>query len=101
MEDDVTRHIAEAKEFDLYKYLKTQFTDLTSAKQFMHRWATEMDQEIQGFGLISSRSLAAHVSAILEGKTEDDSSESTFFTSYLNTKYGSELYFAAWGGEDL
>lgn len=84
-------------DFDLYAYLRTQFTDLAGAKQFMHRWATEMNEEIPGFGSISSRALAAHCSALLEG---GEVKNVGFATNYLASKYGSALYNAAWGSPE-
>lgn len=83
-----------SNDVDLHAYLRTQFTDLAGAKAFMRRWATEMGQDIPGFGGISSRALAAHVSTVLEGKTEVPSAG--LATNYLATARGSELYWAAW-----
>jgi len=84
-------------EVDFYNYLREEITDLDSAKMFMWKWVNEMDQELPKFGSISSRALCAHVSAILEGKEQDDSGGDGY-TQYLNTKYGPELYYSAWGG---
>ncbi len=85
---------------DLYAYLKTEFGfgNLEQAKKFMRKWSQELDETlpVEGYEMMSSRSLAAHCSAILEGKEVDDSG-SGWCTDYLNTKYGSVLYYAAWG----
>jgi hypothetical protein len=83
---------------DLYVYLKSQFTDLEGAKIFMKKWVNELDESLPVLGCenMGSRSLSAHCSAVLEGKKEDDSGTG-FCTYYLRTKYGPELYFAAWG----
>jgi len=85
-----------AGDADLHAYLRTQFTALASAKHFVWRWANEMDQELPGFGSISSRSLCAHCSAVLEGGSV---ASVGFCTNYLASKHGSELYWAAWGSE--
>jgi len=79
---------------DLHNYLRTQFSDFEWAKAFMWRWVNEMDQELPGFGLISSRSLAAHCSAVLENAQVQMIGSTT---NYMASKYGSELYWAAWG----
>lgn len=81
---------------ELHDYLRTQFTDLAGAKHFMWRWVNEMDEELPGFGPISSRALCAHCSAVLEGGPV---SAIGFLTVYLESKHGSELYWSAWGSE--
>ncbi len=81
---------------ELHAYLRTQFTDIASAKHFMWRWVNEMDQLLPGFGAISSRALCAHCSAVLEGTPV---ASAGFCTNYLASKHGSELYWAAWGSE--
>lgn len=85
-----------ADDNDLHNYLRTQFSDLEGAKAFMWRWVNEMDQELPGFGLISSRSLAAHCSAVLENAPVQTIGVTT---NYMASKYGSDLYWAAWGGQ--
>lgn len=79
----------------LIEYLKTQFADLDGAKTFMRRWATEMDETLPNGWQCSCRSLAAHCSAILEGKEEPNTIDGVS-THYISSKYGSDLYFAAW-----
>ena len=83
-------------EVELHTYLRTQFSDLAGAKRFMRRWLEKMDQEIPGFGCISSRALAAHCSAVLEGS---EVSSLDTFTNYLESKYGRDLYNAAWADD--
>lgn len=80
-------------EEELHAYLLTQFNDLAGAKKFMRRWAVEMDQMLPGRTEISSRALAAHYSAVLEGGPV---SGDEFFTNYMGSKYGTELLRAAW-----
>ncbi len=84
-------------EIDLYTYLKSEFNTLETAKKFMKKWATELSETlpVKGCESISSRSLAAHCSAILEGKHLDDSG-TDILTNYLDTKFGSDLFYAAW-----
>lgn len=79
----------------LFEYLKTQFSNLEGAKKFMYRWANEMDQELPGGFLISSRALAAYCSAVLEGKKEVHSLDGSS-TFYIQTKYGIALFESAW-----
>ena len=81
-------------EEELHTYLRTQFSDLAGAKLFMRRWVEKMDQDIPGIGIISSRALSAHCSSVLEGS---EVSSLGGFTNYLESRYGSELYNAAWG----
>lgn len=76
---------------DLYEYLKTQFSDIETCKAWYRKWRDEDNQEIEGFGCISLRAMAAHCSNVLEGKTEDGSGDG-FCTRYLSTKYGPEIY---------
>ena len=78
----------------LHKFLRTQFSDLDGAKLFMWRWVNEMDQMLPQFGAMSSRSMAAHCSAVLEGMPVQ---RVGFLTNHLASKHGSELFFAAWG----
>ena len=73
-----------------YDWLKTQFTDLESAKVFYKKWIDEMEQETP-FGMFSWRAMAAHISNVLEGKKQDNNE---FMTSYMSTKYGSEVMFS-------
>lgn len=80
---------------NLHNYLRTQFSDIEGAKAFMWRWVNEMDQKLPGFA-ISTRSLAAHCSAVLEGVPVQTIGATT---NYLASKYGCDLYFAAWEGK--
>lgn len=69
-----------------YDWLKTQFTDLNSAKEFYKNWCGPLNQQTP-FGCFSMRSMAHHVSNVLEGKDCSDPG-----SLYYDTKYGSELY---------
>jgi hypothetical protein len=82
---------------DLYPYLRSQFSDLASAKIWAHHWAQEQEagRPLAEFGSISSRAMAAHISNVLEGKDRDESG-SRFTTNYLSTRYGPDLYEAMW-----
>lgn len=80
-----------------YAWLRQQFIDIETAKAWAHKWANEMDQEVPAeFGVgFSSRAMAAHISNVLENKTEDESG-TPFLTNYLATRYGPEIYNAMW-----
>lgn len=102
--DEINEYLKRTKdedmsEKDLLEYLKTQFTDLDGAKKFMRRWVVEMGQMLPGGFSITCRSLAAHCSAVLEGNAYPNSVDGRS-THYISSKYGSELYFAAWGPVD-
>jgi len=76
----------------LYDWLKTKFTDLESAKVFYKKWIDEMGQETP-FGMFSWRSMAAHISNVLQGKEQNNNE---IITSYISTKYGNEIMFSYW-----
>lgn len=80
---------------NFYDYLRRQFSDLETAKRWAYKWANEMGQEIPEFGGMTSRAMAAHISAILDGKSEDNSG-TDYLTNYLETRYGPEIYLAMW-----
>lgn len=76
-----------------YDYLRQQFSDLEGAKAFYRKWKYEWDQELPpdiSLGHVSLRAMAAHCSHVLEGTMPDVGC----LTEYINTKYGSEIYFA-------
>jgi hypothetical protein len=79
---------------NLYDYLREHCPDLDAAKRFMFSWANEHQQKLPWETECSytARAMAAHVSAVLEGKPLPDG----LMTQYLSTEYGPELYFAAW-----
>lgn len=79
---------------DLLSYLKTQFSDLDGAKKFMRRWVVDMGQMLPIDIEVTSRALAAHCSAVLEGS--DVASANEFSTNYMASKYGSDLFWSAW-----
>jgi hypothetical protein len=76
---------------DFYDYLRTQFTDLESAKKWYQKWKDEMEQELEGYPLISCRAMAYHISTALEGKTEKDDDGSPL-SDYTDTKYGRTIF---------
>lgn len=82
---------------DFYDYLKSHFNDLPSAKKFFIIWRCEWEQDIPGHpewsggNCFSIRSMAAHISNVLEGKSRDISGLIT--TNYITTKYGSDILF--------
>ena len=73
---------------EFYNWLKQQFTDLETAKLFYKKWKKDYDQETP-YGCFGLRSMAAHISNVLEDKNYDDD---TFFTNYIDTKYGPEIF---------
>ena len=81
-------------EIDFYDWLRTQFTDLESAKRFAYHWANALDQSLPEWGDISSRAMAFHVSRALEGATHGFNAGA--LTNYLDTQYGPELFHAMW-----
>ena len=74
----------------LYSFLRTQFNDLIEAKRFYYWWQNECDQQLPVFGMFSLRSMAYHISMVLEGYEEQTTE---FLTMYIETKYGTEIYF--------
>jgi hypothetical protein len=75
----------------LYEYLRSQFSNLDECVDWYSKWV-ENDQEIEGFeGCYSMRAMAYHCSRVLEGF--DDQEEGIVATSYIETKYGSSIYF--------
>ena len=80
---------------DFYDWLRTQFTDLESAKTWGRKWFNEMDQKTP-FGECTARAMAYHINQALEGRMYCD--ETGAFTIYSQTKHGSEIVNAIWGG---
>ena len=74
---------------EFYDWLRTQFTDLESAKVFAQKWAREMNQETP-FGDFTQRAMSYHISNVLEGKNEDEGG----ITMYITTKYGVDIYWS-------
>ena len=74
---------------EFYDWLKQQFTDLKTAKIFYLKWKDEDDQETP-YGCFSMRSMAAHISNVLEGKEHDDDA---VCTNYMSTKYGPDIFW--------
>lgn len=75
---------------EFYEWLRSQFTNIEEAKVFYSKWRHEDEQESE-YGCHSLRAMAAHVSNVLEGKKELGED---ILTNYINTKYGSDLYFS-------
>lgn len=84
---------------DLYSFLKTQFSDLPSAKRWARRWIEEQEagRELEHWGSFSSRAMAAHISRVLEGKEPDSRAA---LTMYTEETYGPAVYYAMWGWDD-
>lgn len=78
----------------LYEYLATQFNTIDGAIEFYNKWKYDWGQMLpeEHFGgdCYSLRAMAAHCSNVLEGKPEPDGP-----TEYINTKYGSQIYFSS------
>jgi hypothetical protein len=70
-----------------YIYLNKKFNTLNECIDWYNKW--KKTQYIPHYGLISLRAMAAHCSNVLEKKAYKDN----FFTFYINTKYGSSIYF--------
>lgn len=79
-------------DFDLYKYLKSQFSNLEDCKKWFREWWRN-GQEIEGVPYdFTLRAMAYHCSMVLEGY-DDDPNKEHYFTDYMETKYGLEIYF--------
>lgn len=87
------------EEPDLYDYLRRECPDLIAAKKWIRKWANDWVQKMpwDKEPVYTSRAMAAHVSNVLEGKPAPTDGG---WTIYFATKYGSELYFAAWGWDE-
>lgn len=83
---------------DLYDYLREQCPDLESAKAWIHRWAEDWGQVLPWDDKpeFTMRAMAGHLSNVLEGGTSD-TGYATGTISYMSTKHGSDLYWAACG----
>ncbi len=81
-------------EKDFYIFLREQFNDLPSAKLFAKKFVKE-NQRVSHFGSFTCRAMAYHISEALEGKFCEDDDDS-IFTSYIETKYGSEIVNVMW-----
>ena len=82
-------------DIDFYDWLRTQFHDLETAKEFGRRWvdADCMNQETP-YGLCSMRSMAYHCSQALEGKLY--AGEPPGPTDYASTTHGVAIVNAIW-----
>lgn len=85
------------QEPDLYEYLREQCPTLAAAKRWMYAWASEKDQVLpwDKEPRYTARAMAGHLSNVLEGG-DVNSGYALGGMSYMQTRYGSELYFAAW-----
>ena len=70
-----------------YEWLKTQFTDLESAKTFFKNW--KRSGQKTPYGEFTLRCMAAHISNILENKEYDPSE----VISVSNTAYGIDILY--------
>ena len=82
---------------NLYDYLKSQFNDLLTAQEFYRRWRDEWKQRIPGQPLLSLRAMAGHCSVVLE--QIEGNSEAVYSGVYLDTKYGSAIYWTPYPEE--
>lgn len=83
---------------DLYEYLREQCPDIASAKAWIYRWADEWEQVLpwDSSAEYTMRAMAGHLSNVLEGGTSE-TGYAAGEISYTQTRYGSELYWAACG----
>lgn len=80
------------KEF--YDYLRSKFSNLDECIKWYQDWK-DKDQPDFGYGEFSLRVMAYHCSMVLERQEIDPGlGEITFETSYINTKYGSDIYWS-------
>lgn len=82
----------------LYRHWDDQDLDLEKAKKWIHKWVNEWDQVLpwDSEPIFTSRAMAGHLSNFLEGGKIDTGYAIGEPLSYIDTQYGSELYFAAW-----
>lgn len=76
------------KDTDFYDWLRTQFTDLESAKLFFRKFKD--DDQVTPFGDFSQKAMCYHISMVLEDKQPNNLSA----TDYINTKYGTDIYWS-------
>jgi hypothetical protein len=77
-----------------YDYLRSQFDDIESAKAFAQKWATSMHQDTPGFGPMTCREMAAHISNVLEGIDSGD--DSALMLNFNADRYGIPIIKAMW-----
>lgn len=78
---------------EFYNYLKSKFSNLKECIQWYQKWK-DNDQVIPEYEKeeFSLRTMAYHCSRVLEGYAIDPYLNR--ITSYINTKYGVEIYFS-------
>ena len=83
---------------DLYDYLRAKCPDLASAKAWIRLWADEWGQVLpwDTEPEFTMRAMAGHLSNVLEGGTSE-TGYAAGHISYMSTKYGSDLFWAACG----
>ena len=69
-----------------YNWLKTQFTDIESAKVFFNKIKDNCETP---YGPFTQRAMCYHISQVLEGKEYKEIGQ---LTNYSATKYGVEIY---------
>lgn len=84
------------QEPDLYDYLRKECPDFKTAQAWYERWAGEWEQKLPwetepGYSL---RAMAMHVSAVLEGKTEEEVLKGWIKSHLHSFRYAERLY---WG----
>lgn len=82
----------------LYAHWAKLDLDIESARDWMKAWANDWDQVLPWHDdpLFTSRSMAGHLSNFLEGGTFETGYAINEPESYIDTKYGSDLYFSGW-----
>lgn len=70
-----------------YNWLGLQFNDLVGAKEFYRKWRRS---QVCCYGNFTLRAMAYHISNVLEGKVD----ESPGLSNYIDTRYGSEIFFS-------
>ena len=83
---------------DLYEYLRKECPDLESAKRWIRKWCDDWDQVLpwDDEAEFTVRAMAGHLSHVLEGGDYDNGYAVGGF-SYMATKHGTELFWAAHG----
>lgn len=81
---------------DLYDYLRKQCPDVDAAKRWICKWCSEWEQVLpwDDEAEFTTRAMAGHLSNVLEGG-DADSGYAAGGMSYMGTKYGSDLFWAA------
>ena len=71
-----------------YEWLSLQFSNYEQAVIFVNKFVNELQQDCP-YGCFSQRAICGHCSAVLEGNENYN-----MHCSYINTKYGIDLYWS-------